>query len=223
MTVSDAHLPIALAVMPLAGYLIGSTPFSVMIARSHGVDLRKAGSGNLGATNVGRVIGRKWGYLCFVLDVAKGFAPAFAAVALAPATADGPPEPLRQAVWLAAGVGAILGHVFSFWLGFKGGKGVATSLGVVLGIYPYFTWPALAAFAIWLAVVRIWRYVSLASIVAAAAFVPLFVAMHWPANGLWPMGAFAAAMCVLIIVRHRANIRRLLAGEENKVSVGKRT
>jgi acyl phosphate:glycerol-3-phosphate acyltransferase len=208
----------ALAVAPLAGYLAGSIPFGMIIARAHGVDLRKTGSGNVGATNVGRVLGKKWGYACFLLDVAKGLLPALAAVLLVHPEPGQMPTSLQQAVWLSAGLGAILGHVFTFWLGFRGGKGVATALGVVLGIYPYFTWAGLCAFAIWIAVTLVSRYVSLGSIVAAAAFLPLFAMFNgWQIGQYWPLAVFATAMMGLIVIRHRTNIRRLIDGTENKI------
>ncbi|MFB3893779.1 MAG: glycerol-3-phosphate 1-O-acyltransferase PlsY [Phycisphaerae bacterium] len=203
----------------LAAYAIGSTPFGVIIAAAHGRDIRKEGSGNVGATNVGRVLGGKWGYLCFLLDTAKGFVPTFTAVMLAGAQ-NGLPTPAQQAVWLLTGMGAILGHVFSLWLKLRGGKGVATALGVVLGIWPYFTYAGLAALGLWIAVTLTTRYVSVGSITAACAFVPLLVVFNWPPSrigALWPLAAFAGAMSLLIIVRHRANVRRLLAGTENRI------
>jgi len=215
------HPWLLLLACPLGAYVLGSTPFGVLIARGVGKNLRRHGSGNVGATNVGRVLGRKWGYLCFVLDVAKGLGPVLL-VGLLVRAVDGPPGLLAQAAWLATGFGAIAGHVFSFWLRFRGGKGVATSLGVVLGVYPYFTLVGLIALGLWVVVVLTTRYISLASIVAATAFVPLFVALNWRLwTQLWPLGAFAAAMAALILLRHRSNIRRLLAGEENKIG-GKR-
>ena len=214
---------LALIIAPVVGYVIGSTPFGILIEKAKGVDLRKVGSGNVGATNVGRTLGKKWGYLCFFLDVGKGMICAAGAMAVT----SREPTVMAQAVWLAAGCGAILGHVFSFWLKFKGGKGVATSLGVVVGIYPYFTFAGLVAFAIWGAVTLISRYVSLGSILAALAFVPLFLgfslAFNWPATELWPLGSFALAMAGLIIIRHRSNISRLMAGTENKIGKSKST
>lgn len=203
---------------PLAAYGLGSTPFGVLVARAHGVDLRKVGSGNVGATNVGRALGRKWGYLCFAMDVLKGLLPVLL-VGLLLRNQAGFPRPIHQAAWLSVGLGAILGHVFSFWLRFRGGKGVATSLGVVLGVFPYFTWPGLTAFALWLVVTLISRYVSLGSVLAALAFVPLFVLFNWPlAAQLWPLAIFAAAVVALILVRHRGNIVRLWTGSENKIA-----
>ncbi len=210
-------------VFPLAAYVIGSTPFGVLIARMHGKDLRSEGSGNVGATNCGRVVGRTWGYACFLLDLAKGLVPSLTVVMLTGQGGGDGPAPVVQAAWLVVGMGCILGHVFSFYLGFRGGKGVATALGVVLGIYPYFTLAGLAAMGIWIIVTLASRYVSLGSISAAVAFVPLLVAFNFPPMRLWPLGSFAIAMAALIIVRHRGNISRLLAGTENKIGRRKST
>lgn len=211
------HPLILLLAFPAAAYFIGAIPFGVIIARAHHVDLRKTGSGNVGATNVGRVLGRPWGYLCFFLDVAKGVVPVMLLAHWILASAS-IPTPLHQAALLATAFGAILGHVFSFWLRFRGGKGVATALGVVLGVYPYFTFAGLAALALWIAVTLTTRYVSVGSIAAALAFAPLFVAFNFRHIGhLWPLGTFALLMVALIIFRHRGNIRRLLAGQENKI------
>ena len=206
--------------LPAAAYMLGSTPVGFLVARAKGIDIRKHGSGNVGATNVGRVLGRRWGILCFVLDVLKGALPVVLTGLLL--RQDGVPSPTAQGAWLLVGLGAILGHVFSFWLRFRGGKGVATSLGVVLGIWPYFTWPGLIAFGLWIVLVLIWRYVSLGSIAAATAFVPLVIVLNlgiW--RQLWPLLAFAAAMALLIVIRHRTNIRRLLSGTESKIGRGK--
>jgi len=216
---------ILLIAFPLVAYIIGATPFGPIIARFHGVNLRKHGSGNVGATNVGRTLGRRWGMLCFGLDVLKGLGPVLLARLLGPVVMAGhAPSMLSQFAWLAVGFGAILGHVMSFWLGFRGGKGVATSLGVVLGIFPYFTFAGLAALGVWIGVVLITRYVSLASVIAVVAFVLMFAGINWFALGLtprdlWPLGSFASAMAMLIIYLHRANIKRLLAGTESKINI----
>lgn len=214
---------ILFAVFPLAAYLVGSIPFGVMIARAKGIDLRARGSGNVGATNVGRVVGRRWGCLCFALDVAKGLGPVLLVGLYL--RQGGELTAFRQAGWLATAFGAIAGHVFSFWLRFRGGKGVATSLGALLGFYPYFTYAGLAALGVWCVVVLIWRYVSLASIAAAGAFPLLFLATCGLARRsiqqLWPLLAFAVAMAALVVARHRGNIARLLAGTENKIGAAK--
>ncbi len=218
---------ILFGVFPLAAYIIGSTPFGVIIARAHGLDLRQAGSGNVGATNVGRVVGQKWGYVCFLLDVLKGLLPVLLVGLYLHGSGDKDISAYKQGVWLAVAFGAIAGHVFSFWLKFRGGKGVATSLGVLVGFYPYFTGTGLAALGVWLAVVFISRYVSLASIIAAGAFPLLFVGycllVGWRIKQLWPLLAFATAMAGLVIFRHRSNIARLLDGTENKIGKRRRT
>ena len=213
-------------VLIVAAYVIGSIPFGAIIGRLHGVNLRKVGSGNVGATNVGRALGRKWGILCFVLDTLKGFLPVFLAgmYFFKTATDASDLSLLNQISWLAVAFGAIIGHVFSFWLKFRGGKGVATSLGALLGFYPYFTWAGLIALGIWIIVVLIWRYVSLGSIVSAAAFPVLllvvWLGMGWSVGQLWPMLVFSIIIAALVIVRHRSNLARLLAGQENKIGKG---
>ncbi len=208
---------ILLLVFPVLSYAIGSLPFGVIIARSRGVDLRRVGSGNVGATNVARVLGRRWGCLCFALDVTKGLRPVLL-VGFLTRREGAAPTVLQQGALLGAGLGAIVGHVFSVFLRLKGGKGVATSLGVVMGVYPYFTFPGLAALGVWIVVTLLSRYVSLGSIAAAIAFVPLFVGINWRCVGdLVPLGVFAGAMVLLIIFRHRTNITRLLQGTESKI------
>jgi len=203
----------------IAAYLLGSVPFGVIIARAHGKNLRSIGSGNIGATNVSRALGRRWAYLCFLLDVLKGLVPMLVAGTLIEVSS---PTPSLLSLWLAVGCAAILGHIFPIYLKFKGGKGVATSLGVALGLWPYYTICATAAFAIWTAVVLLWRYISLASIAASIAFpVALILAIvltpGWDFANLWPLLAAAIAIPIMVIVRHRENIKRLIAGTESKV------
>lgn len=215
------HPLIWFGLFPLAGYFIGSIPFGVLIARMRGVDLRKVGSGNVGATNVVRSVGRGWGYLCFLLDLLKGFLPSLA-VGLLLGTCGTTPTAAQQGAWLTVGAACVAGHVFPVWLKFKGGKGVATSLGVVLGMYPYFTLPGVIVFGIWIVVTLVSRYVSLGSIVACTAFVPVFAVLHWnDLEKLWPLTVFACVIIFLILWRHRTNIQRLLAGTEHKI--GKKT
>jgi len=207
----------ALAIV--AAYLLGSVPFGVIIAGAHGKNLRSIGSGNIGATNVSRALGRRWAYLCFLLDLLKGLVPMLVAGILIEMAN---PTPGLLSLWLAVGCAAILGHIFPAYLKFKGGKGVATSLGVALGLWPYYTICAALAFAIWAAVVLLWRYISLASIAASIAFpVALILAIvltpDWNFANLWPLLAAAIAIPVMVIVRHRENIKRLIAGTESKV------
>lgn len=207
-------------VLILGAYLLGSVPFGLLIARSQGVDLRKVGSGNIGATNVLRALGKKWGIFCFVLDVCKGFVPMILVPLLGLAGAD--PTAKHLIGWLAAGATAILGHIFPIYLGFKGGKGVATSLGVVLGLWPYLTVCGIAAFAIWLITLNVLRYVSLASIFAAGSFpiiliIAILVQKSWSFQNLWPLFLVAIPIPLLVIFCHRSNLRRIREGSETKV------
>ena len=206
------------AVAIVAAYLLGSVPFAFLMGRAYGKDLRTIGSGNIGATNLARALGRKWGYFCFALDVLKGLAP----VAIVGAMDGVSKDPLFLSLWLLVGIAAILGHVFPVYLRFKGGKGVATSFGVALGLWPYFTPCALVALVVWIAVVLIWHYVSLASISAAVAFpiallLGILAIPEWHSASLWPLVVAAIVIPILVIVRHRENIRRLVTGAESKV------
>ena len=203
----------------IAAYLLGSVPVGVIIAGAHGKNLRSIGSGNIGATNVSRALGRRWAYLCFLLDVLKGLVPMLVAGTFIEMS---DPNPGLLSLWLAVGCAAILGHIFPIYLKFKGGKGVATSLGVALGLWPYYTICATVAFAIWAATVLLWRYISLASIAASIAFpvaliLTIVLTPGWNFANLWPLLAAAIAIPVMVIVRHRENIKRLIAGTESKV------
>jgi glycerol-3-phosphate acyltransferase PlsY len=207
-------------ILIVAAYLMGSIPFGLLIARSHGIDLRKVGSGNIGATNVSRALGKKWAYVCFILDVAKGLLPMLLATAWG--LVDKDISLTQLGMWLAVGCAAILGHVFPIYLRFKGGKGVATSLGVVLGLWPYYTLSGLIAFAIWGLALLIWRYVSLASIFAAISFpiaLTLLICLipEWKCTELWPLYTAAIGLPLLVIARHAENIKRLLEGSESKI------
>lgn len=185
----------------LAGYLVGAIPFGLLVAKWWaGIDVREHGSGNIGATNVYRVVGRPAGLLVLVLDVGKGLWPPLAARALG-----------WDAAWqIGAGLAAFFGHSLSPFLGFKGGKGVATALGVLLGI----AWPvALTAWALWGVVVLLSGYVSLASILAAIALTPLTLYFY---PGDRARLAFVIIVGLVGLHKHRANIRRLLDGTENR-------
>lgn len=205
----------------IAAYLIGSVPFGLLITAAHGKDLRTIGSGNIGATNVARALGKKWAYVCFALDLLKGLVPMLLAQPLLSTQTNNNYVTLLL-LWLAVGCAAIIGHIFPIYLKFKGGKGVATSFGVALGLWPYFTISALFAVSIWLVVVLIWRYVSLASIVASVAF-PIFLLstislkQSWQFASLWPLVVASVAIPLMVIIRHRENVKRLLAGTEHKI------
>jgi glycerol-3-phosphate acyltransferase PlsY len=206
------------AALIVGAYLLGSVPFGIIIARAHGKDLRKIGSGNIGATNLARALGKKWAYVCFVLDMGKGLVPMLIAMRLVS-------EPVTTGelwLWLAVGVAAIVGHVFPVFAGFKGGKGVATSFGVALGLYPYYTVCALIAVWAWAVAVFVWRYVSLASIIASVVFPAALIVLvaldpDWQFAQLWPLLVAAILIPIMVIVRHRQNIKRILAGTEDKV------
>jgi acyl-phosphate glycerol 3-phosphate acyltransferase len=204
------HALPALLLTLLASYLVGAVPFGYLVARARGVDILKQGSGNIGATNVGRVLGRRFGLLVFACDFAKGALPVLAA-RLAPA-ADLPADSLPA----AAGVAAFLGHLFPVYLRFRGGKGVATAAGVVVVLVPPI---ALAALLCWVVVLACTRFVSLASLAAAAVLCGLRLATTphpWEADHL-VVTLFCLAGAGLIFLRHRANIGRLIRGNENRV------
>lgn len=208
-----------LAVLLIAGaYLLGAVPFSLLIGLARGVDIRRHGSHNIGATNLGRVVGRKWGFLGLALDILKGLAPTLTASLLLPG-ADG--DLRRQAVLLTVALAAVLGHVFPVYLGFRGGKGVATTVGVALGIWPHFTVAMAAALPIYAVVRFSARAVSAGSLALAIAFpAALFGYTRLRGASLescWLLLSVAALLGALIIVRHRENIVRLLRGQELRI------
>ncbi len=206
-------------VWTVVGYLCGSVPFALLIGWARGVDIRRVGSGNVGATNTGRALGTKWGGLCLVLDVLKGITPvAFAGWMMG--YVHGSLMPHQAWRWLAVAAAAMLGHVYPIWLRFRGGKGVATGLGVLLGFGPLLTVPVSFSVVIWLLVLAVSRYVSLASIVAAMA-VPLLLcgqaAARQQLGQITPFLVSTMMLASLVIVRHHTNIWRLWTGTEPKL------
>lgn len=205
------------ALLALAAYLIGAIPFGLLIGLARGVDVRRFGSRNIGATNVGRVLGRKWGYLCLALDILKGLGPTLTARFLLVEGELSEGESLR---WLAVALATVLGHVFPVYLRFRGGKGVATTIGATLGIYPYCT-IAIAVALVGYTVVRFGTgVVSLGSLTLAVLF-PLSLYVCLLVNRLsmadsWPLQAAAILLGGLILLRHHSNIRRLWHGEETR-------
>lgn len=202
----------ALLMTALAGYLLGAIPFGFLIGKARGTDIRKHGSGNIGATNVSRTLGRQWGAFVFVLDAAKG------ALAVAMAERFFAVAGFRLGAWpvstaqfgIAGAVACILGHNFPIWLGFKGGKGIATSAGALVALMPPV---AAVAATFWLALFYSSRIVSLGSIGAALS---LPAAAWFFEGGGGSLFWFAAIIAALALWRHKPNIQRLLAGTENR-------
>jgi glycerol-3-phosphate acyltransferase PlsY len=212
------------AILLLACYLVGGIPFGLIVSRLKGVDIRKHGSGNLGATNVGRVLGKKWGVFVLLLDASKGACTSIAGrvfLEYAGLMDVGGQAVLCDLIWLGTGLCCVIGNVAPVYLRFRGGKGVATTLGVLLGIYPYLTLPALVAIVAFAIVVAISRYISLGSIIAAVCMPPAFVANSmlegWPLTEHYPLLGLTLLVATVVVIRHRSNIGRLLAGTENRL------
>ncbi|MFN5057293.1 MAG: glycerol-3-phosphate 1-O-acyltransferase PlsY [Verrucomicrobiota bacterium] len=205
----------AIGIFALLGYLIGSVNFAVLVAKKHGVDILKEGSGNPGATNVKRVLGKGPGNLVFALDALKGFVGAGLPYLFLRIEETGAAADIHFTVCVAGFVGTLLGHCFSCFLKFKGGKGVASTIGGLLVLLPI---PILIGAAIWGLVFMLSRYVSLASIALGVSLplscwlLPLFTKLTFGQPEFW----FAAAIAAFNVWTHRSNIGRLLAGTENR-------
>ena len=224
--------PLWWSIALLAAFLFGSFPTGFLIARAKGIDIRKRGSGNIGATNVGRVLGPKAWVLCFAGDFLKGFGPVLVIGWLAGLAGRWDAPAAAMAWWLGTMAAAMGGHMFCPWLGFKGGKGVATGLGAVLGIFPVLSIAGAAAFLVFLAAVKTWKYVSLAAMLASSTL-PMSVlvlatvrgqqtGLGWSASP-WAVPAAIATglMAAVVVFKHRSNIQRLRAGTEPKVGAKK--
>jgi glycerol-3-phosphate acyltransferase PlsY len=212
---SNSSILILLSVL-LPAYLIGSIPFGLLLGKLGGIDIRQHGSGNIGATNVWRTLGPRWGLPTFLLDAAKGAFAVWLGRELAFAQSPRPvPYEFLNYAEVFAGLAAILGHSLPIWLRFKGGKGVATSLGVMLGIIPLLATGVVLL--VWGLVFALSRYVSLASILAASSL-PLTLVILQSSDFLEGRVtlAFGCAAAFFVIRRHRENIQRLLAGTENR-------
>lgn len=208
---------LACLVAGIIAYLLGSIPFGLVLLRVfRGVDVRKTGSGNIGTANVARVA-PSLGLWTLFFDSAKGLAAVIIAREIARHMTNGSTESVALITGLSALL-AIVGHVFPVWLKFKGGKGVATAMGAFLGLMP---WAVLITLVLYIAIYAVWHYTSLASITSAALFPLIAGVMMSPAQRplLLP---FLIAASLLIIVKHRENIRRLLAGTENRLDLKRR-
>lgn len=223
---------------PIIAFLLGSIPFGLLIAKSKGINIREHGSGNIGATNVLRVVGKKYGISCFFLDFLKGLIPTFIAINLIrfnqPADAvaknfmllpalQGSATYLSQinaqGLHILTGLCAVMGHNYSPWVNFKGGKGVATSAGVITALAPF---GLLVLGIIWYIAFKLTRYVSFASILASVALPLIVVYGSWShgkfENGTWnkPLLAFSLFIALMSVWKHRTNIQKLMNGTENR-------
>jgi glycerol-3-phosphate acyltransferase PlsY len=201
---------LTLVVALLGGYLLGSIPFGYVVGKLRGIDIRKVGSGNIGATNVVRVLGKQYGYPVFVLDFLKGFAAVKMSMLIA---TSAPPEwGSPEIVGIIAAIATVIGHSFPVWLQFRGGKGVATSAGALFGLMPLAT---VIALIIWTSVFWLTRYVSVASMVTAVAL-PLVILVLTRLNRIHGNALFYSSLGIAAIViwRHHSNLYRLMHGSE---------
>ena len=197
-------------VIALAAYLLGSIPTGFLVARAKGIDIRSVGSGNIGATNALRVLGKPAGIFVLLMDALKGFAAAKWLPVLALSIFHLEASKMER-LCLIAGIGAVLGHNYTCWLNFKGGKGIATTAGVFLVLAP---WALLGALVVFMLALLLTKYVSVASISAAVAL-PAAIWMLTPNNIM--LGGIATALGALAIYKHKSNIQRLIAGTENRL------
>ena len=204
-------MPVSYYILVAVGaYLLGSIPFGFLAAKARGMDIRKAGSGNIGATNALRVLGKPAGISVLLLDALKGYAAVqWLVLALPPLIGPGPEE--MNHLRVVAGVFAVLGHNYTCWLKFKGGKGIATTAGVYLALAP---WALLVGLVVFLLVVAVTRYVSAGSISAAVALPATVWIMH--PDDLF-LNIVTTALGFLAIFKHKSNIQRLMAGTENRL------
>ncbi len=207
---------LAYIIVAVAAYLLGSIPFGFLVAKAKGIDIRKTGSGNIGATNAMRVLGKPAGIFVLLMDAAKGFLAAeYLSILIINFIGQrvslifGPTD--VQELQIIAGIFAVLGHNYTCWLKFKGGKGIATSAGVFLALAP---WAVLVAFVVFIFAVALTKYVSVGSIAAAIAL-PTTVWIMSPQNLF--LGIVTTALGALAIYKHKANIQRLMAGTENRL------
>jgi glycerol-3-phosphate acyltransferase PlsY len=199
----------------IVAYLLGSIPTGFLVGKARGIDIRKTGSGNIGATNAFRILGKPAGTMVLLTDAVKGWAAVVLAAGWISAWfAPGASGQQREWFAIVAGVGAVLGHNYTCWLRFKGGKGIATSAGVLTALVPY---SLLIILAVWVIVFALTRYVSLASILASAT---LPFAAFFTGESL-TMVLITAGLTTMAILKHRANIKRLLAGTESRFGFGK--
>lgn len=210
--------------LPLLGFLLGSIPFGLLMGKIKGIDIRQHGSGNIGATNVFRILGKQSGITCLLLDFTKGLVPVLIARNMVePMMAE--QQFTAQSIEVLTALASIMGHNYSPWIGFKGGKGIATTAGAITALMPF---GLVLLILVWAIFTFTTKYVSVGSI-AAAASLPILVitgsAYHGRlANGTWnkPLFIFSLIAAILAIWKHRANIARLKAGTENHIGQKKK-
>ncbi len=205
-----------------AAYVAGSIPFGVLIAKTKGVNIREHGSKNIGATNVGRVLGKKLGISCFFLDVLKGAIPVFVAGYAGNLYGQSLHEMSTTEIllWICVALASLLGHMYSLFLRFGGGKGVATTFGGMIAIWPFLTIPVLVAFASWIITIKTSKMISLASLVASSvlfAAAVVLVVFQTDVSHAWPLLAVTFLVSLMVFWKHRSNIGRIMRGEEPKL------
>lgn len=200
---------VTLAAILVGSYLLGSVPFGYLAGRLAGLDIRKLGSGNVGATNVVRVLGKKYGYPAFALDFLKGFGTVKISMLMATGRPPGWNSP--EIFGIAAAISCVIGHLYPVWLKFKGGKGVATSAGALFALTPI---GGLIGVAIWIVIFCITRYVSVASVTAAVVLPLVILVLSWRNENARAIFYFSVCIAAVVIWRHRSNLSRLVRGTE---------
>jgi len=202
---------VKMIVVLVGSYLLGSIPFGYLAGRIAGIDIRTVGSGNVGATNVVRTLGKTYGYPVFALDFAKGFAAVKISMLIAAAAAPPPGWNSPEIFGIIAAVSSVLGHSYPVWLRFKGGKGVATSAGAIFALTPI---GGLIALGIWIVIFWLTRYVSVASVTAALVLPLVILVISWRNQSAKAIFYFSVCAAAVVIWRHRSNLSRLMHGTE---------
>ena len=203
-------------------YLVGSIPFGVLISKTKGVNIREHGSKNIGATNVGRILGKKLGLTCFLLDVLKGALPVYIIGVYSGLFGQSIEliETSTMLLWISTALASLLGHMYSPWLKFDGGKGVATTFGGMVAMWPLLTIPVVMAFVAWVITAKMTKLVSLASLVSAIVLFGDAVAVVFLSSTLehaWPLLTVTGVIACMVFWKHRSNIGRIIRGEEAKL------
>jgi glycerol-3-phosphate acyltransferase PlsY len=206
----------------LLAYLAGSIPFGVLIAKTKGVNIQEHGSKNIGATNVGRILGKKLGLTCFILDVCKGVVPVLI-IGFISGLFGQSIEAIgtnQMLLWICVALAALIGHMYSPWLKFGGGKGVATTFGGMVAMWPLLTVPVLIAFFAWIITLKGSKMISLASLIAALVLfidAAVVVFSESTVEHAWPLLAVTGVIALMVFWKHRSNIGRILHGDEPKI------